>query len=318
MNRDEDDSPASIMAPLLGPDALDEQPMLLLYRNERGDRGMLELETRARTTIGRDATCDLVFRDAHVSRRHATIDLIEGTHFLRDEGSSNGTYLNGLRLGSANAFALRARDVIEIGAARIHYVAAGDPRTPVTAPSSSSEGVTHDLADLVKDGDAVLSVEARADLGAELLRAFVGVAVAKGLERTLPLIAARLDVRHVAFFREDARHELRAVAALPRFESAGAVIPVALRAWRDQRGHIVRGLAAIDPNEAPETWVQAQTTSAAVPLLGGTRARGVLAVQRHGGPRLSRADLALLATIAARIAETMALKDTSDPGDTRT
>ncbi|MFZ8315895.1 FHA domain-containing protein, partial [Staphylococcus aureus] len=68
-----------------------------------------------------NADCDLVIADKSVSRAHAAITKIEDQHVLQDLGSSNGTFLNGLRLVTAHTFALRGGDVIEIGPARLTY-----------------------------------------------------------------------------------------------------------------------------------------------------------------------------------------------------
>lgn len=46
-------------------------------------------------TLGRDSKNSLVFQQDDVSRRHAEIVEKDGKHYLRDLGSSNGTYLNG-------------------------------------------------------------------------------------------------------------------------------------------------------------------------------------------------------------------------------
>jgi pSer/pThr/pTyr-binding forkhead associated (FHA) protein len=50
------------------------------------------------TLIGRGHEADVRIRDARISRRHATI-FFSGTEFrIRDEGSGNGTMLNGSRV----------------------------------------------------------------------------------------------------------------------------------------------------------------------------------------------------------------------------
>jgi len=46
------------------------------------------------TTIGRDLSCDIVLNDADVSRNHAIISVNDQGVFLKDAGSSNGTYVN--------------------------------------------------------------------------------------------------------------------------------------------------------------------------------------------------------------------------------
>jgi pSer/pThr/pTyr-binding forkhead associated (FHA) protein len=45
-------------------------------------------------TIGRAATCDLVVADNYVSNVHARIYAKDGTFWLEDLGSTNGTYVN--------------------------------------------------------------------------------------------------------------------------------------------------------------------------------------------------------------------------------
>lgn len=49
--------------------------------------------------IGRSADCDLVINDPKVSRSHALIEWDERGFSIRDLGSSNGTFVNGQRIG---------------------------------------------------------------------------------------------------------------------------------------------------------------------------------------------------------------------------
>jgi hypothetical protein len=51
--------------------------------------------------LGRSSTCQLVLADDTVSRRHAELRLRDGTWFIRDLGSSNGTWVNGRRVVEA-------------------------------------------------------------------------------------------------------------------------------------------------------------------------------------------------------------------------
>jgi pilus assembly protein CpaF len=44
--------------------------------------------------FGKDAACDVVLKDAKVSRRHARLTVKDGGHFLEDLQSTNGTLLN--------------------------------------------------------------------------------------------------------------------------------------------------------------------------------------------------------------------------------
>ncbi len=45
--------------------------------------------------IGRSSDCDISLSAAHLSRRHAQLQVLDGLLFVRDLGSANGTFLNG-------------------------------------------------------------------------------------------------------------------------------------------------------------------------------------------------------------------------------
>lgn len=67
--------------------------------------------------IGRDRDAALVLPDPEVSRRHVRLETQNGTVFLRDLGSSNGTFLNGKRL--TGAIELREGDMVDLGTTRL-------------------------------------------------------------------------------------------------------------------------------------------------------------------------------------------------------
>jgi pSer/pThr/pTyr-binding forkhead associated (FHA) protein len=64
--------------------------------------------------VGRLEDLEVVLEDASISRRHAEIRCTEHGWRLRDLGSTNGTRLNGVRLG-AGQWPLRPRDVVQLG-----------------------------------------------------------------------------------------------------------------------------------------------------------------------------------------------------------
>jgi len=71
--------------------------------------------TSPRILIGRDEqTCELWVHDDSVSRRHAEIYLQGDTAYLRDLGSSNGTWINGQALGP-HPMALSPGQIVFIG-----------------------------------------------------------------------------------------------------------------------------------------------------------------------------------------------------------
>ncbi|MBV8639171.1 MAG: FHA domain-containing protein [Candidatus Eremiobacteraeota bacterium] len=76
-----------------------------------------EFEGTCPLVIGRGCDVQLVLADPEVSRRHARLETQDGTVFLRDLESSNGTFLNGRRLTSA--IELREGDEVDVGTTRL-------------------------------------------------------------------------------------------------------------------------------------------------------------------------------------------------------
>src|SRR5204862_2217681 len=63
---------------------------------------------------GRLESLEVVLDDNSVSRRHAEVRATDKGWQLKDLGSTNGTFLNGIRLGTAER-KLRERDIIQCG-----------------------------------------------------------------------------------------------------------------------------------------------------------------------------------------------------------
>lgn len=100
-------------------------------------RGVLEVDgkahplTKSRTVIGRGTDADITISDAGASRRHAEV-LWDGERaMVRDMGSTNGTKLDGHKIGEA---ALPPDGVISIGHTRLTFrvqAQATPPRPPL-------------------------------------------------------------------------------------------------------------------------------------------------------------------------------------------
>ena len=61
--------------------------------------------------IGRINGNDMIMPDYAISKRHAIIDIEDGTYYIRDAGSTNGTRINGSRLAKKR-MQLRDKDVV--------------------------------------------------------------------------------------------------------------------------------------------------------------------------------------------------------------
>jgi ABC-type multidrug transport system ATPase subunit len=109
-------------------------------------------------SVGRSRSCDIVVRDPLVSRHHATIAISEQA-VLRDEGSFNGTFLNGNRVdGEAT---LRVGDQIGVGSSTLIWngaqIASPSPHRPIF--SARHLEVTTEAGDPLLD-DVSMSVAA--------------------------------------------------------------------------------------------------------------------------------------------------------------
>jgi len=93
-----------------------EGPVLVVRKGPQpGERFYLD---RARVTVGRDPERDIFLNDMTVSRTHATFERDGAAVTVRDSGSLNGTYVNGVVSDSA---VLADGDVVQIGTFQMVY-----------------------------------------------------------------------------------------------------------------------------------------------------------------------------------------------------
>ena len=73
---------------------------------------------RTRVLLGRSRECDIRLSDPNVSRRHAEVRRENGSYWVIDLDSTNGTEVNGRRLRRAR---LSTGDVIRIGETDLRF-----------------------------------------------------------------------------------------------------------------------------------------------------------------------------------------------------
>jgi len=83
-----------------------------------GKLDLAKLATQPSVLIGRLPTCDLCMPHPNVSKNHAMVTRQDGEISIRDLGSRNGTYVNGVRISQAR---LHNGDEIQIGPFRLAY-----------------------------------------------------------------------------------------------------------------------------------------------------------------------------------------------------
>ncbi len=95
--------------------------MLVVVRGPNaGSRFLLD---RDETTIGRHPDSDIFLDDVTVSRRHARLRLEGGVVTVEDQGSLNGSYVNGERVDVGN---LESGDELQIGRFKLLFVGDGE------------------------------------------------------------------------------------------------------------------------------------------------------------------------------------------------
>ncbi len=73
----------------------------------------------AKITIGRERDNDVVVDNKLASRHHAVIQKIRHDYFIKDENSTNGTFINGRRIPDDKYVKLSSGDKITVGSANL-------------------------------------------------------------------------------------------------------------------------------------------------------------------------------------------------------
>lgn len=114
----------------------------LLYDN-------IKFELKKITSIGRGDENDVVLQDAQVSNNHAQIRFVNSKYMLEDNGSSNGTFLNKVRINQP--IELVSGALIQIGKTKMQFMfgnppenlrmtSAGLPEAPISSPTDIEFG----------------------------------------------------------------------------------------------------------------------------------------------------------------------------------
>ena len=106
-----------------------------------------------RTTIGRRPYNDVVLEHPTASGEHAVVQVESGGVFIEDLGSTNGTYVNGVRIQRQ---AISSNDIIEIGKYEAQYFDDG-PTAPARGVGSEHAARMRVLNGDVQQGELQLT-----------------------------------------------------------------------------------------------------------------------------------------------------------------
>jgi pSer/pThr/pTyr-binding forkhead associated (FHA) protein len=105
------------------------------------------IPVRGKLLIGRGSDCDLILDEPEMSRHHAVIENFGDGIYLRDLGSANGTFVNGVQVRDA---VLHPDDQIAFDRNRFLLEAPGLPGRAETGPASE-----HDVPNITQTMQAI-------------------------------------------------------------------------------------------------------------------------------------------------------------------
>lgn len=180
-------------------------PITIVVRSAEGDPPSLTFDG-ARVVIGRSDGCDVRLPDPSVSLRHATLRAAGADYAIVDEGSTNGTFVGGIRLSPHTPRVVRNGDRIRVGRVWLEVRTGALPATPDLGLATRDLAlalVSDALAAMGDDTTPKVHVVEGPDVGATLRLAEVGRAYVVGRAEhcDLPLADADCSREHVAIVR---------------------------------------------------------------------------------------------------------------------
>jgi pSer/pThr/pTyr-binding forkhead associated (FHA) protein len=130
-------------------------PISVLVRSATGGDARLTFDGMQSVVLGRGASCDVRLPDASVSHRHASLRAQGMDFVLVDEGSSNGTFVGGVRVAPRTSRIVRSGDVVRLGRVWIELRIDQSP-------------VTRDLGSATREVALALVSQALAAMGTDL------------------------------------------------------------------------------------------------------------------------------------------------------
>jgi pSer/pThr/pTyr-binding forkhead associated (FHA) protein len=159
-----------------------------------------------RIVLGRGAFADVRLPDPSVSARHATVRATAGEYVLLDEGSTNGTFVGGIRLAPQAPRTLRSGDLVRLGRVWLEVRTEPAPLThdlPIATRDLAFGLVAEAMRALGDDTAPFVTVVEGADLGLRLTLAEEGHVYVLGRGEGCSMLLADPDAsrEHVQIVR---------------------------------------------------------------------------------------------------------------------
>jgi pSer/pThr/pTyr-binding forkhead associated (FHA) protein len=149
-----------------------------------------------RIVIGRSDGCDVRLPDPSVSLRHASLRAQGSSFVLVDEGSTNGTWVGGVKLATHTPRLVRTGDLVRVGRVWLEILVGARPVTPDLGLATRDLAlalVRNAMDALGDDTRAKIAVTEGPDLGAELVLLEEGKAYVVGRGAQCDLLLADED-----------------------------------------------------------------------------------------------------------------------------
>lgn len=146
-------------------------PVTVIVRSASGGTAPSLTFDGARIVIGRSDGSDVRLPDPSVSLRHASIRSQGSEYVIVDEGSTNGTWVGGVKLGPQTPRLVKSGDLVRLGRVWLELVIGQKPPTPDLglATRDLALALVRSAMDAVGDDTrALIRVTEGPDIGAEL------------------------------------------------------------------------------------------------------------------------------------------------------
>ncbi|MBI3652480.1 MAG: SpoIIE family protein phosphatase [Acidobacteria bacterium] len=292
---------------------------------------------KTRLTIGRSSRNDICLSDPFASRLHAELRRENEQMLLVDNGSANGTYLNGQKV--SGALRIRVGDIVRIGETEIEYAAGeqsaisgatvylsdlsgnlpADTITTRMAARSTSELISSiqsgSIAGEVRSSTGVKTMLAPQSPGRDLLSIVSQVGIAllprtsleDTLKMTIDLILQATDAERGFLFLKEG-NELNCKIARGATLDDGGQSPSQIQISRSITNKVLEeGVPILTSDAMHDPRFQAQQSVVlsnirsvmAVPLASGEETFGMVYVDNPFHNRFKEEDLKVLTTIAS-------------------